>query len=86
MLIIFWGWNRYFLSKYLHKLIVFTGDAVVKNMPANEGNSRGMGLISLLGRAPGEGNGYSLQCSCLDNSVDTGAGGSQSVGVAKSWT
>ena len=27
-------------------------------------------LISGLGRSPGEGNGYPLQCSCLENSVD----------------
>ena len=26
-----------------------------------------------LGRSPGEGNGYSLQCSCLDNPMDRGA-------------
>ena len=31
------------------------------------------GLISGSGRSPGEGNGYSLQYSCLENPVDRGA-------------
>ena len=31
------------------------------------------GLIPGLGRSPGEGNGYPLQCSCLENSMDRGA-------------
>ena len=31
-----------------------------------------MGLISELGRSPAEGNGYPLQYSCLENSMDRG--------------
>ena len=31
------------------------------------------GLITGLGRSPGEGNGYPLQYSCLENSMDRGA-------------
>ena len=31
------------------------------------------GSIPGLGRSPGEGNGYPLQYSCLDNSMDRGA-------------
>ena len=31
------------------------------------------GLIPGLGRSPGEGNGNSLQYSCLENSMDEGA-------------
>ena len=34
---------------------------------------RGPGLIPGLGRSPGEGNGYPLQYSCLENSMDRGA-------------
>ena len=30
------------------------------------------GSIPGLGRSPGEGNGYSLQCSCLENPMDRG--------------
>ena len=32
-----------------------------------------MGSISGLGRSPGEGNGYSLQYTCLENFMDRGA-------------
>ena len=40
---------------------------VVKNPPANTGDVRVMGLIPESGRSPGEGNGNSLQYSCLEN-------------------
>ena len=36
-------------------------------------NAIGPGLIAGLGRSPGEGNGYPLQYSCLENSMDRGA-------------
>ena len=39
-----------------------------------------LGLIPELGRSPGEGNGNPLQYSCLENSMDRGAGGLQSMG------
>ena len=39
-----------------------------------------------LGRSPGEGNGYPLQCSCLENPVDRGAWWATVLGVSKSWT
>ena len=32
-----------------------------------------MGSIPELGRSPGKGNGYPLQYSCLENSMDGGA-------------
>ena len=38
------------------------------------------------GRCPGEGNGNSLQYSCLENSMDRGAWQATAHGVAKSWT
>ena len=37
-------------------------------------NAGDPGLIPGLGRSPGEGNGYPLQYSCLENSMDRGAG------------
>ena len=43
---------------------------VVKNLPANGGDVRDMGLIPELGRSPGEGNGNPLQYSSLENSMD----------------
>ena len=61
----------------------FPGGSVAGNPPADAGD---IGLIPGLERAPGEGNGNSLQYSCLGNPVDRGAGGLQSVGLKKSWT
>ena len=46
---------------------------VIKNMPANAGDLREVGLIPGLGRSPGGGHGNPLQYSCLENSVDGGA-------------
>ena len=40
---------------------------MVKNLPAKVGD---LGSILGLGRSPGEGNGYPLQHSCLENSMD----------------
>ena len=42
-------------------------------------------LIPGSGRSPGEGNGYPLQYSCLENSMDRGAWWATVHGVAKSW-
>ena len=44
------------------------------------------GLIPGSGRPPGEGNGYPLQYSCLENPVDKGAWWATTQGVAKSQT
>ena len=46
---------------------------VVKNLPANAGDSREAGSIPGLGRSPGVGNGNPLQYSCLENATDRGA-------------
>ena len=43
---------------------------MVKNPPANAGDPSS---ILGLGRSPGEGNGNSLQCSCLESSIHRGA-------------
>ena len=45
-----------------------------------------LGSIPGLGRSPGEGNSYLLQCSGLDNSMDRGAWKVRVHGVAKIWT
>ena len=39
-----------------------------------------LGLTPGLGRCPGEGSGYPLQGSCLENSIPEEPGGLQSVG------
>ena len=49
-------------------------------------NAGDLGLIPGSGRSPGEGNGYPLQCSCLENPMDRGAWWATVHGVAKSQT
>ena len=46
---------------------------MVKNLPANAGDSGNDGLIPGLGRSPGGGNDNPLQYSCLGHSMDKGA-------------
>ena len=46
---------------------------VIKNLPANAGDTRDVGLVPGSGRSLGEGNGNPLQYSCLKNSMDRGA-------------
>ena len=59
---------------------------MVKNPPANAGDTRDAGSIPGLGRSPGVGNDNLLQYSCLENSMDRGAWQVTVHGVAKSWT
>ena len=53
---------------------------MVKKMPADAEN---MGSIPGLGRPPGEGNGYPLQYSYLQNPMDRRAWPAMVLGVAK---
>ena len=46
---------------------------VVKNPPANAGDTRDVGLIPESGRFPGGGHGNSFQYFCLENPMDRGA-------------
>ena len=59
---------------------------MVKNLPADVGDARDVGLIPGSGRFPGEGNGNPLQYSCLENSMDRGACWAVVHRVTKSWT
>ena len=59
---------------------------VVKNPPANAGNIRDVGSIPGSGRSPGEGHGYPLQYSCLENPMDRGAWQATVYGVTQSRT
>jgi len=45
----------------------FPGGSDGKESPWNEGD---LGLIPRSGRSPEEGNGYPIQYSCLENSMD----------------
>ena len=47
-------------------------------------NAGDLGSIPGSGNSPGEGNGNPLQCSCLENPMDRGAGdGLQSMGLQR---
>ena len=59
---------------------------VGKTLPINAGDIRVTGLITGLGKSPGEENGYPLQYSCLENPMDRGAWGAAVYGVSKSRT
>ena len=64
----------------------FSGGSVVKNQPADAGDAGDMDLIPKLGWYPGVGNGNQLQCSCLENPMDSGAWWATVHGVAKGQT
>ena len=59
---------------------------MVKNLPANAGDTRDLGSVAGLGRSSGEGNGNPLQYSCLENSKDKGDLQATVHGLAKSQT
>ena len=48
------------------------GGSVVKNAPANAGDTGDVSSIPGLGRSPGGGNDNPLQCFCLKNPMDKG--------------
>ena len=61
----------------------FPGGSAGKESPCNAGDP---GSIPGLGRSPGEGNGYPLQCSCLENFMNRRAWQDTILGVTKSGT
>ena len=61
----------------------FLDGSVGKESTCNAGNA---GLIPGWGRSLGEGNGYPLQYSCLENPMDSGAWRVIVLGVTKSQT
>ena len=72
-----------YFYEYTSSLPGFSGGAVVKNLPANVGDSNS---IPRLGRSPGGGNGNPLQYSCLGNPMDRGASEATVPGVTRSQT
>ena len=63
------GWNAVLKMVLVSVEYCFCGGSNGKESACNAGN---LGLIPGLGRSPGEGNGYSLHYSCLENSMDRG--------------
>ena len=61
----------------------FPGGSDGKESGCNEGD---LGSVPGLGRSPGEENGYPLQDSCLENSMDRGTWRATVHGVTKSQT
>ena len=57
---------------------------VVKTLPANAGDIRGVGSVPGFGRSPEEGNGNPLHYSCLENLNDRGAWWATACEIAKS--
>ena len=67
----------------VHKLLGVPKSSVVKNLPANTGDT---GSIPGSRRSPGEGSGHRLQYSCLEHPRDRGSWWATVHGVAKSLT
>ena len=67
------------ISLYIHAT-GFPGGSLVKNLPAN---AEDMDTIPGLARSSGEGNGNTLQYSCLEHPMDGGAWRAAVYGVAK---
>ena len=69
-----------------------TGSLVAKGFPDDSDgeesacNAGNLGLFPGSERAPGEENGYPLQDSCLENSMDRGAWQTMVHGITQSWT
>ena len=59
---------------------------MVKNLPANEGDTREVGSMPGSGKSPGRGHGSPLQYSCLENPMDRGIWWATVHEVPKSWT
>ena len=59
---------------------------MIKNLPANAGDSRDVSLISGLGKSPEVGNDTPVQYSCLENSISRRAWWATIHGTAKSRT
>ena len=57
---------------------------VVKNLPANAGDAKDVGLIPGSGRSPAGGHGNPLQYSCLEDPMDRGAWWATVPGVTES--
>ena len=66
-----WQATVHVVTRIRHDLVtIFPGGLDGKASAYNAGD---LGSVPGLGRSPGEGNGYRLQCSCLENSMDRGA-------------
>ena len=58
---------------------------MVKNLPANAGDTRDVNSIPGSGRLPGEENGNPLQYSCLEDPTERGVSRATVHEITKSW-
>ena len=59
---------------------------MVKNLPANSGDTQDVGSVPGRDDSPGETNANPLEYSCLENPMGRGAWWVTEQGVSKSWT
>ena len=80
-----WVNNIPFVFKVFHHANICASQValVIKNLPANAGDVRDVGLIPGSRISPEGGNGKLLQYSCLENCVDRGAWQTIVYGVTK---
>ena len=71
------------LYRLLSGLVGFPGGSDEKESARNVWD---LGSIPGSARYPGKGNGYPVQYSCVENSMDRGAWWATVHGVSKSWT
>ena len=71
------------ISRWLVTHVGFPGSSADKESACKAGD---LGSVPGLGRSPGEGNGNSLQYSCLENPMDRGACQATVQGVPESRT
>ena len=74
-LLLLWVLQNWQLG-FFHLLIIcrdFADGSVLKNLPANAGDTRDAGSISEWGRCPGGRHGNPLHYSCLGDPMDRGA-------------
>ena len=79
-------WRRFFGGRCGNPTAVFLDfpdGSDSKDFACSTGD---LGLTPGLGRYPGEGNGYPLQYSCLEKSMDRGGWRVTDPWIAKSWT
>ena len=74
---------KYIINVHFNYKFGFPGGSDGKEYACN---ARDPGLIPGSGKSSGEGNGYRLQYSCLEKSLDRGAWQATVHGVAKSQT
>ena len=78
-------------TKSQRRLSDFTSTLLINGLPrwlSGKGSAHQAGDVGLIpgsGRSPGEGDGYLLRYSCLENPMDRGAWWATVSGVAKSW-